>query len=337
MSVVERYWLDDPQHFFEKASKVLSGHADAVEVFELCTTTEGIPVSGFRIGTVDESVFVLGGVHGHEPGGPSGLLALAEGLLSATVPGTQQAFDSAHSILSDFTVHVFPLLNPDAARRYASQVPESFMGNLRYCQEDSDRLVAVLHEPGLVLGKRRPPHFSAEEVAMLAKTGKPMGSLFTGDGVELWKDWAHDVAPQTRALKKLMKSSTPRLVVDVHGDAKVTTIYCPVDLQTEHVPVYKSLGRHVYDALSHAGLPFNQQRTVVPYQSTDEHQSVSWAYRNLGSIQFLYEVDCGYRVFNSSEPDPTLPTISKGQTIMSVWHGVIGLLSGFAESCRSQE
>ncbi len=52
-------------------------------------------------------------------------------------------------------------------------------------------------------------------------------NLFTEDGVELWMDWDHDKAPQTRALKRQMADLPPALFVDVHAWEGDTAILAP--------------------------------------------------------------------------------------------------------------
>jgi len=329
--LIERYWVDSPKAFERKTKEIVTHYPNQIKPFELCKTSSGIPVLGFLVGQGKRHAFLLGRVHGHEPAGTCGLVALMEGLAREKVPGSEHRFKGAQRILNSFKLNIFPMLNPDAAERFSSQIRDSFPSEqLEYSQEDFQKLLAILHEPGLTLNKRRLPHYSPEETKILEKIGKPMGTLFTEDGVELWKDWAYEKAPQTSALKKLMCASKPVLLVDVHQHYHPTTIFTPTELHERDVLLYKKLGGLVYESLEKASIPIEPSQKVEPYiDGQDVDRSVSWAYENSGTIQFLYEIDDGYRYpaqYTPSSLPPKLPTITKEQIVLAVWYGIMPLL-----------
>jgi len=329
--LIERYWVDGPKDFERRMKGIVALHPDKIEPFELCKTSSDIPVPGFLMGQGKRHVFLLGRVHGHEPAGTCGLVALMEGLARSKVPASEHQFKEAQRILNNFKLNIFPMLNPDAAERFSSQIRDSSPSEqLGYSEEDFQKLLAILHEPGLTLSKRRLPYYTPEESRILDEIGKPMGTLFTEDGVEIWKDWAYERAPQTRALKKLMCASRPFLLVDVHQHYHPTTIFTPTELHERDVLLYKKLGGLVYDSLEKAAIPFEPSRKVEPYiAKQDVDRSVSWAYENLGTIQFLYEIDDGYRSpaqYMPGSPPPKLPTITKEQIVLAVWYGITPLL-----------
>jgi len=315
MTFLERYWVDSPKAFEKRMKEIVSLYPDKIEPFELCKTASGVSVPGFRMGRGKRHVFLLGRVHGHEPSGTCGLVALVEGLANSKVPDTEKPFDEAQKILDHFTIRIFPLVNPTAAERFSTQIKDSYIGNLASSAKNFEEWLhneyePILHEPGLTLKKRRPPYFSPEELKVLEKIGKPIGTLFTEDGVELWKDWVNEKAPQTRALKQVMHFFKPVLLVDIHNDSPPTRICPPTELRDEDAALYQSLGKAVYDALERASIP--SSRRVEPYiKDIDTHQSVSWAYNNLGTIQFLYEVN---------------GLSCKEHMVLSVWYGVTALL-----------
>ena len=139
-----------------------------------------------------------------------------------------------------------------------------------------------------------------------------MGSLFTEDGVELWKDWVNGKASQTRALKEMMRKLKPVLLIDIHNDSPPTRLCPPTERREEDKNLYRKLQDLAYDALEKASIPL-QKRIYTPYRQKDDDQSVCWAYNNFGTIQFLYEVN-------------GLDT--KEHMVFSVWYRIIALVLG---------
>jgi len=327
MTFLERYWVDSPKAFEKRMKEIVSLYPDKIEPFELCKTASGVPVPGFRMGRGERHVFLLGRVHGHEPSGTCGLVALMEGLANNKVPDTGKPFDEARKILDQFSLQIFPMMNPTAAERFSVHFKDSYIGDLaaearakgKFEEWLEEEYGPVLHEPGLALKKRRPPYFTSEEIRILDGIKRPMGTLFTEDGVELWKDWVNERAPQTKAIKQMISTIRPVLLVDIHNDSPPTRICPPTQLREEDVALYQSLGNMVYDALERASIP--SSRRVEPYiKVRDEHQSVSWAYNSLGTIQFLYEVN---------------GLGSKEHMVLSVWYGITALLLGIIDKLSS--
>ena len=329
VDLVERYWVHTPELLAARLAELVEQYPGMIESFELCKNNVGDSVPGCRMGKGPRHVFLLGREHGHEPVGPCSLTALVESLTTATRPGSDRSFPEAPVILEAMTLHIFPVMNPDGAHRFASQVPESFPGSyFTYGQEDSDRYRQVHSEPGLTLNNNRPPHYTPEEMATWRQTGKPIGSLFTEDGVELWMDWDHDKAPQTRALKEQMREFPPSLFVDVHAWESPTQILMPKADDAEAARL-QALGALVYDALAAADLPPTGGGSVGDL-GEDTTISPVWVHRTYGAAAFLYEIDGGYRWFRPERrpEDVTLPTMTKEQIILSGWHGVAALLKG---------
>lgn len=317
--------------------EIVDASSGEVEAFELCKTRLGWTVPGFRMGEGSKNVFLLGREHGAEPMGTCGLTALIEGLAEGKLPGTRRAFPLAGKILRRFTLYMLPVMNPDGADRFSRQVRESFVGppEFGYNKEDSDRFYSIHCEPGVTLNKRRPPHFTEADMEAWRKTGRPIGSLFTEDGVELWMDWQYDKAPQTKALKSLMHNSKPFLFVDIHGPCGLTTLYMPGEMDEDALEEHRRLGRFLYGSLDEAGVPITQTKEVEPMKPWQGLTSIFWVYQTFGeaSYQYLYEVDIGYRWYDPQlrAGDVHLPTISKAQIIAAVWGGITGLLKGLME------
>jgi len=329
--LIERYWIDSPKAFGQRMKEIVDLHPSEIETFELCKNSLGQSVPGFRMGIGPRNVFLSGREHGHEPVGTCGLTALIEGLAKAKIPGSNRRFPPAEKILKHFTLHIFPLMNPDGAERFSRQVKNSFpAAQFSYSQKDTERYRVILSEPGITLGKGRPPHFSNEDLEVWRKTGKPIGSLYTEDGVELWLDWEYEKAPQTRALKRLMYESRPYLFVDIHAHEGLTTLMVPAELDDEEMSLHKHFGSLVYNSLRKASIPFDPKRQIVTFQKAGWSglTSVHWVYENFHAIQFLYEVDNGYRWYSPSlrSGNVKLPAISKVQIIMAVLRGITALL-----------
>jgi len=324
---VEHCWVHTPELFAERLEELADQYPGAIESFELCRNNVGDSVPGCRMGSGSTNIFLLGREHGHEPVGPCSLTALMEGLASGTCPGEAQPLPEASAILEAMTLHLFPIMNPDGAGRFAGQVPDSFPGShFTYCQEDSDAYRRIHSEPGLTLDNNRPPHYTPEEMEIWKKTGKPVGSLFTEDGVELWMDWDYGKAPQTRAVKEQMRQFPPALFVDVHAWESPTAILMPAADNTEAARL-RSLGDAVYAALNEAGLPVPENASVGDL-GEDTMFGPVWAHRTYGAAAFLYEIDGGYRWFRPERKpeDVSLPTMRKEQIILSGWHGVMALI-----------
>jgi hypothetical protein len=320
MPFVDRYWVPDPRDFEDRSTEILSLYPSVITSFELCKAASGDLVSGFRLGRGKRRGFLLGRVHGHEPSGTCGLTALMEGLASGKSPDTGEQFEEAQVILDEWTLDLFPMVNPSAAGRYSSQIEDSYIGEKASSAKEEGRFEEwlrkeyepVLHEPGLILKKRRPAYFTSEDLRVMETLGRPMGSLFTIDGVELWKDWVNQRAVQTRALKNRMTEHRLDLLVDVHNDSPPTRICPPTEARED--ALYQRLGGAVYRGLGRAGIDSSQK--VEPYLKNDENKSVSWAHETLGTIQFLYEIN---------------GIGSKAHMIQAVWHGITELL---LEVCR---
>lgn len=337
--IEECYWVHSPELFERAGTRLLETYPDHIQRYHLCTNDLGEPVWVFRLGHGQRNVVLLGRTHGHEPAGTCGLVALMDGLLSAKVPGTNMPYDQAERLLHGFTLECIPMVNPDAARRWASQVRDSFPA-LDYTNspEDTRRLREIHSEPGLTLGKERPPHFTAEEVIEWRRHGKSMGSLFTEEGVELWMDWAHGRSMQIVALRELLRLRQTVLFVDIHQQELPSQIFIPTGLRTE-----EDRRRHEYlaeaalDAIEGAGIPCN--RRVVPFfDRPDLNNSTNWAYLYGGSMQLLFEIDWGHRWGGEWIQDMCIAQmipLSKAQIVMTVWWGITGLLlsllSGFPE------
>ena len=327
--LVQRYWVHTPELFDERMDEILRLHGRVIDGFELCKNNAGEVVRGFRMGRGKRHVFLLGREHGHEPVGTCGLTALMEGLATGTVPGSGRPYPDAANLLDRLTLHLFPLTNVDGARRFAAQVPDSFPGTFfKYCKEDSDRYRAIHSEPGDFLKHERPPHFSDEEMARWRKTGRPIGSLFTEDGVEMWLDWKYEKSPQVRALKRAMHESPPVLFVDVHAWEGITSLLA-ARADEKEMDREKQLGSVLCEALAKASLPVDKAVTEV---GGEGHTSPEWVNSTFGAAAYLFEVHNGYLWFNPDlKPEGVrLPVVTKEQIILTVWHGITALLGAVA-------
>ena len=255
-NVLQRYWVPMPDQFEKAADRLVEAHAGRIERYEVCRNYLNDRVHGFRIGEGSRQVLFLGTVHGHEPAGTCGLLALLDGLLSGRVPGSDQPYEPARRLLEQFAIDCVPMGNPDAARRYGSQVPNSYLPDtFTFGPEDSQRYRTLHSEPGIAFQRPRPPHFTPREVMEWRQTGKPMGSLFTEEGVELWKDWAHGRSPQIVAMRELLRLRRPELFVDVHQTELANCIFVPSGLRSDADQArHARLAHAAYDDLERTGI-----------------------------------------------------------------------------------
>lgn len=337
-AIEERYWYPSPEQFGAASDQLLQRHPDALRRYELCQNDLAEPIYVFSLGRGPRRVVLLARVHGHEPAGTCGLLALMDSLLSGREPGTEAPFEAAHSLLDEYTIECVPMANPDAARRFAAQVRNSYAADqFALTREDSERYMRVHSEPGLTFHKRRPPRFTPEELIAWRQTGKPLGVLYDEQGIELYRDWAHGRSMQIVALRELLRLRRPVLFVDIHTHERRTQVFLPAGLRSEDDRLrHERLGLAVYEALKRAGIP--SMREVPPYVRgrPDLDNSTNWAYLYAGSTQFLFEIDSAYRWQLPGYDDPPatlLPALGKADMVMTVWHGIIALLTNHKALC----
>src|SRR5262245_31340530 len=110
-NVVERYWVPMPEQFERAADRLAEAHGDRVERYEVCRNYLNDRVQGFRIGEGSRNVVFLGTVHGHEPAGTCGLLALMDGLLRGRVPGSDEPYEPAGRLLRELAIDCVPMGN----------------------------------------------------------------------------------------------------------------------------------------------------------------------------------------------------------------------------------
>ena len=318
----EKYWTPTPEGFVRATERMLETYGERVNRYELCRNYLDEPVYALRIGRGTRNVVFLGCVHGHEPAGTCGLMALMDGLLGGKVPGSDDSFDPAPMLLNEFSIECVPMANPDGARRFAAQVPDSYPGlTFTNDPEDVERMARIHSEPGHTLGKLRPPHYTPQEVMEWRMTGKPMGTLFTEEGVELWRDWAHGRSMQMVALRELLRLREPELFVDVHQHQIGSRIFLPSGLRAHgDRRKHERLAEAAYDALEAAGIAFTRRVTPYIQDRPDLECSTNWAYMRLGSLQFLLEVDWGYRWASFGHEGSDLPVLTKAEIVMTVWH-----------------
>lgn len=340
--LVERYWVDSPKAFVQRMREIVDLHPDEIEAFEVCRDGLGQSIPGFRMGRGSKHVFLLGRMHGHEAVGTCGLAALVEGLADARDLNLGTPFNEAHEILERLRLHIFPLLNPDAAARASRQIRNSYLpSQFRYSQEDFAKYMAIRNEPSLTLKKERPSHFLPEELEVWRNTGKPMGTLYTEDGVEIWMDWDYERAPQTKAIRKLMYLSKPCLFIDVHSWEEPTMLWMPAGLSDAKKKLHNRLGTLFYDALEESHIPFDPNREIRVeelggqwshiYAGSEAPKGlppIQWVYESFGASSFVYDVDSGYRWYDTTQPQVNLPTVSKAQIILTVWCGITSMLGG---------
>jgi hypothetical protein len=331
-AIEQRYWSPTPEQFQVAAERLSATYPGALQRYELCRNDLGESIEVFRFGQGALSVLLLARVHGHEPAGTCGLLALMDGLLSGRVPGSCITFAPAKALLEQLSIECVPMANPDAARRFAAQVSDSYAPTqFASTREDSERYMQVHSEPGLTLNKRRPPHFTPEEVMAWRQTGKPLGTVFDEQGVELWRDWAHGRSMQVVALRELLRLRRPGLFVDIHTHEQGTQIFRPTGLKSEADRLqHEHLGLAACEAMRRAGIACVSEVPEYIKGRPDLDNSTNWAYLNAGSRQFLLEVDGGYRwqLPGFDVPRTTqIRPLGREQMVMAVWYAITAMLS----------
>jgi hypothetical protein len=96
------------EHFFTRSSEILRARRPATSIAkQLGTSREGKPIFGYRFGSGNTRVSLIGGCHADEPVGPRMLNHLC---------GYLAALDKADALLQDFDWWIVPHINPDGEK-----------------------------------------------------------------------------------------------------------------------------------------------------------------------------------------------------------------------------
>ena len=261
LDLVKRFWISDPARdlpaVVDEAAHASRGRCERLSIG---TTVAGRPIVGARVGRGPTRLVVIAGVHGHEPYNAFGMLLFLSVLLFGAGPDGEDLSAWAGDLLARQSIYLLPLVNADAAARFARRVPNCWL-RARYGDGDHDEVSGCINEPlrtyGLVRGSPGLNRLTAAQVHDWTVTrGQELGWLFNDEGVDIWEDWQRFDAPETRALRDFLDAVEPTCVFELHNHEKPSNMFVP--LPSSRGPAARLQLRHGEELMTRlraAGVP----------------------------------------------------------------------------------
>lgn len=331
------YWFFSARDGLTRMRQLANRHLEAVECGEIARSASGLPVYHFRLGRGPRAVALLSGMHGCEPSGPRGLLALLDSLLSDARP-FGQALDRER-LLSRLTLHVFPMINPGGAERLALHFPDSWHGTWigDWTDANKTRFFAEANEPNHFLYgtyvKKAPMRFTPEQIAAWRATGHLLGSSLTDQGLDMWFDWDDTQGAETQALKRVLSAVRPYCVLDLHNFMFPTEVFAPtVYSQGDWAAEETALATAMQQAWRAHNLLFHD-RPPRPYpKPVENYYEDNWFHR-LGARTLIAEFNGGMLATEGAEyePIPGMRALTRRESLHSAFAGAAALLQHLAQ------
>ncbi len=328
----ERYWFFTARDGLDRFRHLAETHRDACDFMELARSATGLPVYSFRMGKGPRKIVVMSGMHGDEPTGPRGLLAYIDALLSGTKP-FNTLLDRRRT-LEAVTLHVFPLVNPGGARRFAEHFPDSWHGTWipEWNAENKEKFFAEANEPNhFFYGtyvKKPPMRFSPEQIAQWEATGNVLGSSVTDDGLDMWFDWDDTHGRETRALKEVIQGFRPTIFADFHNFMYPTEVFAPTVYSTGMLAQQESdLALALQHAWKTQQLQFHD-RPPRPYTKPAEKYYEDYWVHQLGARVLIVEFNGGMFATEGAEyePVPCQRALTRRESLASAFLAVRALV-----------
>ena len=275
--VVGRFWMSDPARDlpnimseFERASR------GRFERLNIGATVAGRPILGAKVGGGPRRLVVIAGIHGHEPYNAFGMLLFLDALLGGRGPDGEDLSLWAGDSLAQQSIYLLPLVNADAAARFARRVPNCWLP-ARYGAGDHEDVSKLINEPlrtyGLVRGSHGLNRLTPAQVREWTVTrGQELGWLFNDEGVDLWEDWERFDAPETRALRDFLDDVEPTCVFELHNHEKPTNMFVPLpSTRGAAARLQVGYGEELMTRLRTAGLP-HSNHSVRTYDYKEHFQ-----------------------------------------------------------------
>jgi len=331
-----KYWFLRPADGFNLFRQIAFANSDSCSFCEIARSASDLPVYRFRIGNGPKHIVLMSGMHGCEPSGPRGLLAILDALLSGSAPFGISLNGS--KLLTALTIHVLPLVNPGGAGRYSAHFPDSWHGTwLRdWTDANKTRFLAEANQPSAFFFgsyvKKAPMRFSPEQIAQWEATGHVLGSSLTDDGLDMWFDWDDTRGRETLALKRLLGSVRPDCVVDFHNFMFPSEVFAPT-ISSEG-PIAREeakIAASIQEAWRGRNLRFHDA-PPRPYPKPKEKYYEDYWLHNLGSRAIVVEVNGGMLATEGAEYDPHSngAPLSRRESLESVVTAVNAVLGHFA-------
>lgn len=298
MELAQSFWLADPEQLAGRLDALAEGATHPVRTIRFGQSYRGRDLVAFQAGAGSLQVVLVGGLHAAEYAGPYGFLSFAHTLATGRGLDGEDLSGWLRETLSAQTITVVPLLNVDGAIRMSRVLPGCWHPN-RFGPSDADfsDVVEFVRAPldhfGLTRGTDL--HLTEEQIRFWTEErGGVLGQLWSDQGVDLWEDWTHFRAPETRALRDLLAQIRPDGVLELHGHELPSAIYVPLpSAQGPDRRRQLEYGEELMTALLAADLPCSRH-SVRTYHDRDEfHEFPDHVYRQHRCLTLFGEVNCG--------------------------------------------
>ncbi|MDD5599050.1 MAG: M14 family zinc carboxypeptidase [Victivallaceae bacterium] len=283
------------------------------------------PLQFFRYGHGAERIVFICRIHGHEPAGTSGAIAFLKTLAPDKVDFS--GFDAK------YTIDVIPMVNVDAAVRYARQVPDSYPGNrFKENEEDYSEYKNILTSPGREMfsnPEMRVHHLDKTTLKEMQKKHILPGTVYSEEGIELARDWPEQKSKHIKALLQFLQQEKTDYFIDIHCHEKPTEIYVPfTEKPDSKLNALKKCGEKLIELLRGKNIPCTCKRECGYYEYV-RNISNDYIYSRFGIGSFLWEINVGYKLppsFRKVLKDDYEPrSLSKNEMTRTVYE----LMSGF--------
>ena len=319
-----RYWFFRASDGLDRFRRLAFAHVNECAFGEIARSASGLPVYSFRMGKGSRPIVFISGMHGCEPSGPRGLLALLDALLGGQKPFNISVDTS--KLLSAITLYVIPLINPGGAERYSTHFPDSWHGTWipEWTEANKVRFMGEANQPteyffGSYV-KKAPMRFSPAQIAQWEATGHSLGSSLTDDGLDMWFDWDDTRGRETAALKQLLQVIRPYWVVDFHNFMYPTEVFAPSGYsQASLAQEELALAASIHEDWRRHKLPFHDARPR-PYPKPKEKHYEDYWFHELGTRSLIIEINGGMLATEGAEyePNPKMVTLTRRESLESV-------------------
>ena len=329
------YWFFNAGDGLDRLRRLADRHRAAADFRELARSASGLPVYGFRLGSGPRPVAILSGMHGCEPSGPRGLLAFLDALLGGARP-FGRPLDAAR-LLARLTLHVFPLINPGGAERFALHFPDSWHGTWIPDWNDANatRFYAEGNEPckffyGTYV-KQAPMRFSPDQIAQWEATGHVIGSSMTDQGLDMWFDWDDTHGTETRALKQILGAVRPYCVLDFHNFMFPTEVFLPTIPSASYQPDETALAAAIHAEWRARRLLFNPRPPRGYPKPPEKYYEDAW-FHQIGARCLIVEFNGGMLATAGAEyePIPGMRALTRRESLESAYAAACALAEALA-------
>ena len=282
----------------------------------------------FRHGHGPQRIVFIGRIHGHEPAGTSGTIAFLKTLMDSSVT----EFDGWRK---KYTLDIIPMVNVDAAIRYAAQVPDSYPSN-RFEKTEKDYLEYknILTAPGKELFDdldMRIHRLAPVTMDKIKERRITLGTLYSEEGIELARDWSQQQSIYIKALLQFLQKEKTDYFVDIHCHELPSRIYLPFTEKTDiQIEQLKKCCEKLIELLREQNIPFTCKKECSNYGVRGI--SNDYVYHRFGVKSLLWEINVGYNLPPSFrkvlKEDYEVRSLSKSEITRTVYLLMYNFISG---------